>query len=158
MGTVVAVALVGCSRTTGVGAVTAQSLRDVDTCLHDQGVGANDVLGRYESEPHFTTTLDRCADDAGIDAADVLGVQRDMLRADAEHLDTAATCMRGRGYPLEVEHLADGSANLGDLSRYFGPDTLDEFFDDLAACEGQPRESYPTSREVEEQRRAKEAG
>lgn len=59
---------------------------------------------------------------------------------------------------MEVEVLKDGSANFGELSRYFTPETLDEFFDDFAACSDAPRDSFLTEESVEADRRAEQAG
>ena len=123
----------------------------------EKGLGSNDVRARYSSEPAFKAGVDECAASAGISSRNVLDVQRDMELANTRNLQRVAECMKGRGHPMDVEVLADGSANFGDLSRYFSPDTLDAFFDDFAVCNGEQRDAYPTEAEMERERAAKGA-
>lgn len=137
--------------------LTQAALQSVDDCMQTAGVGTNDVGSRYATEPAFARALDACAETAGVTANEVLGMLREYTRVNAEVVNRAAECMNDRGYPMEVETLPDGNANFGDLSRYFEPDTLDEFFDDFADCNEQPRDSFPTERQMESDREARAA-
>lgn len=136
--------------------VNATSLQSVQDCLVDRGLNANDTLTRYETEPAFKRGVDECTADAGMTANDLLETQREMERADTKHLQEVAACMAERGRPVQVEVLADGSSNLGDFDRYFTPDTLDEFFDDYADCNGTSRADLPTENGIEDMEEASE--
>lgn len=159
--TVVAVAATvivasGCSNDSST--VSSESLRQVEECVLGEGFTLEDPLGRATSEPAFARMLDRCTTDAGITTEQVLDIQRDVEVANTRHVKAVAKCMGDRGRPMEVEVLKNGSANFGELSRYFTPETLDEFFDDFAECNGTPRESFLTEASVEADRRAAQTG
>lgn len=152
-----AVLLVGCSGGSERAAAT-EALRRHEVCLRAAGVGANDIELRYATEPAFRKAFDECSERSGVGLAEVTKVLDVSKRANTEHLTRTASCMRGRWYAVEVETIEDGSSTLGDMSKLFGPDTLDEFFDDFAACNGGPRADYPTEEGMEAARRADTAG
>lgn len=154
----IAVALVGCGNGDGTTGVTAESLQAVEDCLVEEGSNANDIIVRYRDEPAFRRGLDVCTGRAGMTSEALLETQRDADRAHTAQMKRVAACMEGKGRPMELEILPDVPANFGDISRYFTPDTLDEFFDDYADCNNSDRGAFPTEAEMGAARKAKEAG
>ena len=135
-----------------------RATRSVERCIVDAGFTTDDVLERALNEPAFRRALDGCADDAGIRTATVLDGLRRVNVASGERVEAVARCMERLGRPMQIERFPDGSAVYGDLDRYFTPDTMDEFFDDFATCNEEPRDRFPTEAQMQRAREAKDRG
>lgn len=140
--------LVGCGNDHAGG--IRERVGELEQCMDEAGYGNHDVVLRYDQEPAFRRALDDCTESSGVSVHRLFKMHAQANRLHRRLVAAEAECMRELGVPMEVEYLEDGSANLGDVSRYFTPDVpMDRFYDLYAECSKSPRDIYPTEAAAE---------